>query len=124
VDEDEQLYTGETMTTEDPVRPMNTEVKAKWLAALRDGSYRQAMGKLHASGGYCCLGVLCDLVDNTKWEDNPTTGCKEYDRKIYMPPQPLLEQVGLHEDVTDRVSKMNDDGSSFAEIADYLERHT
>jgi hypothetical protein len=42
---------------------MNPEVKAKWLAALRSGEYSQTADKLRdtGSGGYCCLGVLCDL---------------------------------------------------------------
>lgn len=109
------------MITEDDVIPMNAEVKAKWLTALRDGSYRQAVGKLNDKNGFCCLGVLCDLVDNTKWEE--IHGYVEYRGKIYMPPHDVMESVGLDESVVDKVARMNDEGSSFAEIADFLERH-
>lgn len=41
---------------------MDPEVKAEWVAALRSGEYQQATGKLTDGGGYCCLGVLCELA--------------------------------------------------------------
>lgn len=40
---------------------MNPEIKTEWLAALRSGEYKQETGILRARGGFCCLGVLCDL---------------------------------------------------------------
>lgn len=40
---------------------MNPEVKARWVAALRSGEYRQAQSALRTKDGHCCLGVLCDL---------------------------------------------------------------
>jgi len=43
---------------------MNSEVKAKWLQALRSGEYRQARDTLRSpNNGYCCLGVLCDVYN-------------------------------------------------------------
>jgi hypothetical protein len=45
---------------------MNNEVKAKWLAALRSGEYKQGHKQLATAENnettYCCLGVLCDLA--------------------------------------------------------------
>lgn len=46
---------------------MNEEIKAQWVAALRSGEYKQAVGTLRderrdGSVGFCCLGVLCDLA--------------------------------------------------------------
>lgn len=32
-----------------------------WVEALRSGVYAQATGKLRDGGGYCCLGVACDV---------------------------------------------------------------
>lgn len=41
---------------------MNTDVKARWVAALRSGKYKQAQNQLtNGRGSFCCLGVLCDL---------------------------------------------------------------
>jgi hypothetical protein len=39
---------------------MPVEAKAKWVAALRSGQYKQAKGILYnaSTDGYCCLGVL------------------------------------------------------------------
>ncbi len=43
---------------------MNPEVKAEWLKALRSGEYKQCRGSLAKHNqGYCCLGVLADVVD-------------------------------------------------------------
>lgn len=45
----------------------------QWLRALRSGGYRQGREGLCSisdnpdSEGYCCLGVLCDLVDPSTW---------------------------------------------------------
>lgn len=44
---------------------MDAELKAKWVAALRSGEYRQGAGQLYSEtrGAYCCLGVLCKVAD-------------------------------------------------------------
>ena len=46
-------------------------VKEAWVKALRSGKYKQARGRLrNQRGGYCCLGVLCDLSQkelNISW---------------------------------------------------------
>jgi hypothetical protein len=42
---------------------LNAEVKAKWVAALLSGEYKQGKGWLRSrQDDYCCLGVLCDLA--------------------------------------------------------------
>ncbi len=59
---------------------MKAEVKEKWLKALRSGEYKQAKYGLKSkfedgSVGYCCLGVLCDIIakedERFKWDDEP-----------------------------------------------------
>lgn len=48
---------------------MNKEVKAKWVAALRSGEYKQGKGRLkNINNEYCCLGVLCALKTNNPME--------------------------------------------------------
>lgn len=43
---------------------MNPEIKAKWVAALRSGDYKQGTGVLRSEWDeYCCLGVLCDIAE-------------------------------------------------------------
>lgn len=40
---------------------LDAETKAKWIAALRSGDYKQTKNALKNSysDSYCCLGVLC-----------------------------------------------------------------
>jgi hypothetical protein len=50
---------------------MNSQVKEKWIDALRSGKYEQGSEKLRGYEGYCCLGVLCDLYaqeQNKEWD--------------------------------------------------------
>ena len=46
----------------------------EWVDALRSGDYIQTTGRLCRDDGskhktFCCLGVLCDLVDPGGWRD-------------------------------------------------------
>lgn len=46
---------------------MDPAVKAKWVAALRSGAYKQGKNflrqrKPHQRAEYCCLGVLCEIA--------------------------------------------------------------
>ena len=46
---------------------MNARIKRKWVTALRSGKYKQGRWHLRdEGGGYCCLGVLCDLYSKAK----------------------------------------------------------
>ena len=46
------------------MKKLPTDIKQKWVAALRSGKYKQGIHCLRsASDEYCCLGVLCDLSD-------------------------------------------------------------
>lgn len=61
---------------------MNTEIKIKWIEALRSGEYKQGIGMLKNNrGSYCCLGVLCDLYQKEtgigEWAENDFQVSKE-----------------------------------------------
>jgi hypothetical protein len=47
---------------------MKTEIKQKWVEALRSGEYTQGKLRLYNGRSYCCLGVLCNLYMNEKNE--------------------------------------------------------
>lgn len=95
---------------------MNPEVKSKWLEALRSGKYIQTKTALKRGNGYCCLGVLCDVVEPDMWKGDTHRDVTS------LPDLDLREHVGLdYEDAT-KLSEMNDTGGkSFSEIADYIE---
>lgn len=107
---------------------MNHEIIRSWIAALRSGKYIQGQGQLRKGDAYCCLGVLCDLNENTQW----TPSCHPA-QKIYLPtpddtdtilPKFISEWAGIDEDpmLIDTLIQMNDwDEYTFDQIADYLE---
>lgn len=52
---------------------LDKNIKARWIKALRSRKYQQAQGRLREMDiGYCCLGVLCDVIEPRGWELNET----------------------------------------------------
>jgi hypothetical protein len=112
---------------------MNPEIKARWVAALRSGGYKQTRGRLRHGDSFCCLGVLCDLHDAGLWQ---TYGSREvYAGNTALPPEAVDDWSGWCDQpveiggVRARISAHNDgelnDGRiparTFAEIADAIE---
>jgi len=111
---------------------MNPEIKAKWVAALRDPSRKQIKGRLRRGDGMCCLGVLCDVVDATGWQAHV------YDHDVVyahidetaMPAAYVSDVVGFNvsyarltlNDRTEVAAVHNDEfGATFLQIADAVE---
>lgn len=105
---------------------MDANLKAKWIEALRGGKYKQGKEQLRQSDdSFCCLGVLCDIIDPVQWRE-VSSGYRFRGREfaaLSFPPPDVSERVGLPRHIQDAVAAMNDEGSSFAEIADYIEAH-
>ena len=111
---------------------MNEQVKQKWLSALRSGDYKQTQLHLHTDDGFCCLGVLCDLYGkehNVEWElANGDTYYEFQDQTAYLP-LPVVEWAGTgsHDPYISSQSltltEFNDNGYTFNEIADLIEKH-
>jgi hypothetical protein len=129
---------------------LNDNAKA-WVAALRSGKYKQAVGVLtqEADGeiiGHCCLGVACELAVEAGV-------VKRFERKehyyrdvVYGPDEHCVERtvlprlvaawLGLREAnasfpsrdpadkaaETEALTSMNDAQRSFEEIADVIEQ--
>lgn len=93
---------------------MDAQLKAKWVEALRSGKYLQTQGILRNGEYFCCLGVLCDIqgADFEKIKNSYGT------LSLTFTPPELLGSLGSKAEV---LAKMNDSGSSFTEIADYIE---
>lgn len=122
---------------------MNSEVKAKWLEALRSDKYQQgkeALCKIGYDGEkrYCCLGVLTDLYmqefpdkikfdivyNRLKFIDNSDV-CQIQSHDYLLPA--IMHWAEL--DSTDPeivetgtcLSTINDNDTSFSEIANMIE---
>jgi hypothetical protein len=128
---------------------MKKDVMRKWVAALRSGDYMQGFGRLRqvdAVGGgspvLCALGVLCQVHKNetrsATWRYQPLSDCWAYGRAGIRADDRDVSSDRLPDCVADwagvqsanaqipatgtTVSGMNDDGLSFVDIADVIER--
>jgi hypothetical protein len=118
---------------------MNPEVKAKWVEALRSGDYSQCKNYLRseATGGFCCLGVLSDVFQKEtgkgEWKTERDANSNQ-DFYRFIPNEGSWgSTIGLVQDVRDwsglvsvettiNLANKNDDGVSFADIANYIEK--
>jgi hypothetical protein len=126
---------------------MNSEVKAKWLEALRSGEYKQARYRLRSlDNSFCCLGVLCDIYTKEvegSWKydkdqfsdayemiggngDYPVTselpGCvRDWAEVEGCNPQVHVKKEDNNYKF-DTLAELNDEGKTFNEIADLIEK--
>ena len=98
---------------------MKIDMKAKWLEALRSGDYKQGRNALKQDGCFCCLGVLCDIIDPNGWNEY---GHFDGDRNYLS--SGVKETVGMTPWEVSQVADMNDcERKSFTEIADWIEKN-
>lgn len=98
---------------------MDAALKAKWLAALRSGEFKQARGYLKGhTNDFCCLGVLCEVAGLEIEGSNRVAGSEGLDNYSR-----LYDFIGSRE-MSDLVA-MNDGRqgtpNSFQQIADFIE---
>ena len=131
-----------------PVGPSAKSLLKKWVSALRSGKYKQCESTLYDGKGYCCLGVLGEVLapvglsslkvtkgpraykDEGVWYDpqDPTRDKmtlryrgKESDSML---PMPLVTRLGITEKVQEHLIDMNDHhGKGFKAIANYIEKN-
>lgn len=123
------------------------DIAAKWVEALRSGKYQQGTEYLLAVDEdgvqrFCCLGVLCDIIPSVSWfNPNDASQVKAVFRDSYSAedlPFTLTTYVGLRSDagVIDSgceglrhyrgeptLAALNDNGVTFAQIADLIETY-
>lgn len=103
----------------------------KLVIALRSGEFEQTQGHLRDESGHCCLGVACELYRREvggEWKNNgfivPGSSFAEH----FALPQPVRAWLGFRDDIgtydadeSEALTDDNDDGKSFASIADIIE---
>lgn len=102
---------------------MKKALKAKWVAALRSGKYKQGEEYLKLTGSagntFCCLGVLCDIspaVAKREHRDNKSLG------------EDAFRYAGFTSEQEDILANMNDGSSgynkhTFRGIATWIEKN-
>lgn len=102
---------------------MDKEIKDKWLAALKSGKYEQGQGRLRSSADkYCCFGVLCDILGK-EWEMIPGMAVPERwkcEGHAGWPPDSVVDGTKIGQSYAQILIELNDGGSSFSEIADFI----
>ena len=111
---------------------MNPQIKQKWVSALRSGDYQQGRNYLRTDNGFCCLGVLCDLYgkeNNVEWNFVNNGHNYEFEEFESYLPSSVRKWAGVEgynflvNNGTETLSELNDTGSTFEQIADFIEEH-
>lgn len=113
--------------------------KARWVAALRSGEYKQGYSALACEGSmspgvparFCCLGVACEVFDVPRMWNGMTF---LYDGESAKLPHDLRTRLGVSRSVEvilynasgvtfyETLISLNDDaGLTFSQIADVIE---
>lgn len=123
---------------------MKREIAEAWVKDLRTNP-PQTTGELYDGKGYCCLGRLCLVLGASFNESDdegvfgnrkyyPTLGAKEYKESEVLPLH-IQELAGMNSnngefddesydmELTVELTLLNDEGRSFADIADIIEKN-
>ena len=115
---------------------MKRELKARWVAALRSGTYEQGRSQLrNCANDYCCLGVLADLYDPEGWRHrgNDLSQDFEWNGEWSVFSDSQVAELGLDGITVNKLVGMNDGvggpldpehtpPQSFQAIADWIEQ--
>ncbi len=107
---------------------MKKDIADKWVTALRSGKYKQTQGQLKSEDRYCCLGVLCEISLQGTWKGRTyfTGHSTDNDSTVGLTVRDwsgLKESCGhLGNTEIHSLAGMNDEGSTFNEIADIIEK--
>lgn len=128
---------------------MVPEVKERWLSALESGQYLQTSealtGLAHSDAdgnpvphdlleervGYCCLGVLCEVMgwefddDEGGTNSGPVQLVGTNSGKETSPDAPgwVGTASGLTLRTREELARLNDNGANFRQIADVIRKH-
>lgn len=103
---------------------MNPEVKVKWIEALKSGIYPKGVGALNCGGKFCCLGVLCEVMEvpktvyvESKMEYNFGPLGNYWHGMI---PGKFCDIGSKH---TEKLAEINDDTETFEEVINYIKEN-
>lgn len=131
---------------------MKQEIGELWIKALRSGEFKQTSSRLRRTdGGFCCLGVLCELYRRETGKGEWVEPIRDYrhDNPMVIPfdvdsensesekdfatsglPGEVMRWSGVQDSlglvrITEPISlsAMNDAGESFESIADVIQDH-
>lgn len=97
-----------------------------WIKALRSGKYKRQRTALRCDGGFCCLGVLCDLAvkdGGASWQlVNGSSSMYSFLGESYSLPKVIKKFLKLSDNEIGGLVDLNDvQCLSFTQIALYIE---
>lgn len=109
---------------------MKKAIRDAWVQSLRSGLYPQVQGALcrkeNDGLGFCCLGVLADVVDPSGWQAPPTEEgeMRQYGAMLGTLPEEMRDELQLSHIALRRLVVLNDvEKLPFTEIADWIEQN-
>ena len=98
-----------------------------WIAALRSGDYTQGFKRLKicnsdkAYSQHCCLGVFAEISDDYEWSTAETMFVFKSNEELKLF-SGILDETSIQVNVQNFLTKLNDIGYTFEQIADILEK--
>ena len=118
----------ESKTTNSPMKTTKTPKQKlgpnqrKWIKALRSGRYKQGRKRLRTGNKYCCLGVACKVFSHPFGSDESFAPPDIVFRlALISPAASLVGDIDIKGKTC--LAGANDNGATFAEIADFCEAH-
>lgn len=103
---------------------MDADFKQRWIAALRSGEYEQGTRTLRSKRNrFCCLGVACDLIEPKDWKIKPGQQFYYWHGMRGALPVLAANAIGLDQNSERTLVELNDMGSPFTKIADWIEEN-
>jgi hypothetical protein len=116
---------------------MDSKLKKRWVEALRSKKYKQGRSYLkntetvNGTPKYCCIGVLCELITNTKFgkENRLKFDCNgvfdgEFGGSRTTLLSPIRDYYKISDNEVGELIRMNDlEKRKFTTIAKYIEEN-
>ena len=103
---------------------MDIELKAKWLKALASDKFKKGKGVLNRDGMFCCLGVLCEVLELPKHKDLDGYGVSYEYRGLRMGgtlSSQMLTDVGITFAIQSELIFINDSTEDFKQVINAIE---
>ena len=103
----------------------------KWIKALKSGKYTQTKLRLKSESGYCCLGVLCDLIGDREWKGGKYRLKDGKFEQIYSYgtgsnaylPRRFQKELGINRREQEELSNINDNSNDFKKVIEKLNEY-
>lgn len=105
---------------------MDKKIAKEWADALRSGKYKQGIGYLNRKKTFCCLGVLCEILNVPRYVSDEDRPFVRYgtaaDSTGFVVPLYITKRIALSYEIQSQLAVMNDCGDTFETIAAFIEK--